>query len=139
MPEKWFNGYLYAIHRSEIGKYSCGTGRNLYAVGIDGDIYPCHRFVGNESYRLGNIFSGVKKRQAFLNKIGIDSKQREKCQNCWIKNLCIGMCPYTYFVALGEEITKLNTVCILNKAIYEDAIDLYLTLTEQQKEKVFAQ
>lgn len=131
-------GYLFLIHKSVMSQFNCGTGRNMYAVDINGDLYPCQRFVGKQEYKLGDIYNGASGRKDFLDKIEVNSKFRKKCSKCWIKNLCLGKCPYTALVATGKVYEQSDIVCTLEKALYENAICFYSQLSEKEKKLIFA-
>lgn len=130
-------GYLFLIHKSAMAEFNCGTGRNMYAVDINGNLYPCQRFVGNTEYTLGNIYNGVSGRKEFLNKININSHYRKKCNKCWIRNLCLGQCVHTALVKTGKVYEQSEIVCTLEKALYEDAICFYSQLQESEKAIIF--
>lgn len=70
----------------------CGAGHEYYAVAANGDLYPCHQFVGRERYNLGNVFEGVKNKE--LPKYFRESHvlNKEKCQDCWARFFCSGGC-----------------------------------------------
>jgi uncharacterized protein len=72
----------------------CGVGRNTNAVDVDGNIYPCHRFVGMENYILGNIDSGLddeKMTRFYTNLLRV---RTGKCWSCWVRHYCMGLCPW---------------------------------------------
>lgn len=71
---------------------SCGSGVEYFAVTPDGELYPCHQFVGQEEYVMGNIYDGVtnKALQAEFDKNTVYHK--EKCTDCWAKFYCSGGC-----------------------------------------------
>lgn len=70
----------------------CGAGHEYVAVTPDGDIYPCHQFVGNEEFIMGNVFEGLKgdKIQAEFKNGHIYNKP--KCMDCWARFYCSGGC-----------------------------------------------
>ncbi|MNP35492.1 hypothetical protein D3C76_1288270 [compost metagenome] len=107
----------------------------MYAIDINGDVYPCHRFVSNKEYILGNVYTSVRRRGAFLEEINVDN--HKKCDNCWARNLCIGGCPNENLTSTGSvgEMTENN--CELTRNIYEKLIKVYLRLTNEEKERLF--
>ncbi|HQG25262.1 MAG TPA: SPASM domain-containing protein [Syntrophorhabdus sp.] len=71
--------------------YYCGAGRTYFALAQDGGFYPCHRFVGMESYRMGTIESGVDLTlQKKILSLTVDN--RPVCKDCWARYLCGGGC-----------------------------------------------
>ncbi|MDD6691107.1 MAG: thioether cross-link-forming SCIFF peptide maturase [Lachnospiraceae bacterium] len=80
----------------------CGSGTEYMAVTAWGDLYPCHQFVGDENYKLGNIWDGVtntKLRDEF--KL-CNVYARPDCQNCWAKLYCAGGCAANALHATGD-------------------------------------
>jgi uncharacterized protein len=69
----------------------CGAGRTYFAVSQDGSFYPCHRFVGMKSYRMGDIDNGIdlSLQKKILN-LTVD--KRPVCKECWARYLCGGGC-----------------------------------------------
>jgi uncharacterized protein len=127
---------LQKIHYGSIRFLVCGVGRNAYAIDINGDIYPCHRFVSNKEFKLGDIFNGVKNRNSFINKVLV--LNHRQCNNCWAKNLCLGSCPHENLMATGSIQQSSDQNCNLIKSMYEEAIKVYLNLTEEEKREIFS-
>ena len=63
----------------------CGSGTEYMAVTPWGDLYPCHQFVGEERYRLGDIWQGVTNRDAQAEFAACNVYSREECRNCWAR------------------------------------------------------
>jgi len=72
-------------------RYFCGAGRGLICLTAAGDLYPCHRFAGQEAFRLGSLKEGLDhdKRQPYR-KLHVDA--RSGCRECWARHLCGGGC-----------------------------------------------
>lgn len=72
-------------------RYFCGAGRGLICLTAEGDIYPCHRFAGQEVFRLGSLKEGLDhdKRQPYR-RLHVDA--RPGCRECWARHLCGGGC-----------------------------------------------
>jgi uncharacterized protein len=75
-------------------RVSCGAGRTFVGVGPGGALYPCFRFVGIESYRLGGLPEGLDSQaaSAFERGAGRTYEQRIPCSRCWAGPLCGGPC-----------------------------------------------
>lgn len=70
----------------------CGAGHEYFAVTPEGDLYPCHQFVGRDEYRLGNVFTGAEKdelRQEFRRAHALN---KSECRECWARFYCSGGC-----------------------------------------------
>ena len=92
----------------------CGSGTEYMAVTPWGDLYPCHQFVGDESYRLGDIYVGVtnKEKQAEFASCNVYAKP--DCADCWAKLYCSGGCSANAYHATGSV-----------KGIYENGCKLF--------------
>ena len=73
---------------------TCGIGRNTNAVDSDGNIFPCHRYVGMDKYILGNVFDGLNYEKTMGRYQEYNNNAIEMCSKCWAKNLCGGGCPW---------------------------------------------
>ena len=116
--------------------YSCGAARAGVAVDIHGDIYPCHRFVSLKNYVLGNIREGLIKQRDFLKAMNVN-EGHEKCKDCWLKNMCMGDCPYNNYELTGSVSTTDQKICDINIATFKKMIEVYLKLQEEQKKELF--
>ena len=97
-------------------------GNEYCAVTPDGDVYPCHQFVGQEEWRMGDIFSGeidmeMKRRFAASNVYG-----KEECRNCWAKFYCSGGCNANNHTYAGDITRPYHLACELEKKRVECAI-----------------
>ena len=70
----------------------CGAGCEYVAITPDGDIYPCHQFVGREEYRMGNVRSGDFDMDISGKFAELNIYTREDCRNCWARFYCSGGC-----------------------------------------------
>ena len=102
----------------------CGAGCEYVAITPDGDIYPCHQFVGKDEYRMGNVFDG----SFDMNISGTFAEQniytRPACRECWARFYCSGGCSASNLLVNGD-ITKSNEVaCEMERKRLECAIAL---------------
>lgn len=80
----------------------CGSGTEYLAVTPWGDLYPCHQFVGDEAYRMGNVWDGVTNtalREKFRE---CNAYSRRECADCWAKLYCSGGCAANAYHASGD-------------------------------------
>ena len=70
----------------------CGAGHEYAAVTPEGDIYPCHQFVGQEEFRVGNVFYGIDAEDIRKKFKSSNITSRDECRNCWAKYYCSGGC-----------------------------------------------
>lgn len=92
----------------------CGSGTEYMAVTPWGDLYPCHQFVGDEKYRLGDIWAGVINRSAQKEFADCNVYARPECHDCWAKLYCSGGCAANAYHATGSV-----------KGIYRPGCDLF--------------
>lgn len=70
----------------------CGSGTEYLAVTPNGDLYPCHQFAGIEEFRLGNVFTGIERRDIMETFGKVNVYTKKNCRNCWAKFYCSGGC-----------------------------------------------
>ena len=80
----------------------CGSGTEYMAVTPWGDLYPCHQFVGDEKFCLGNIWDGVKNTEIQEEFAGCNVYAREECRDCWARLYCSGGCAANAYHATGS-------------------------------------
>jgi uncharacterized protein len=83
----------------------CGAGHEYLAVVPNGDIYPCHQFVGRDGYVIGNVYSGLKNMKMMKDFRENHVLNKEECVGCWAKFFCSGGC-HANNEAFGGDITK---------------------------------
>lgn len=116
----------------------CGVGSEYCAVTPDGDIYPCHQFVGEEQFIMGNVFNDpplnrpVELEEA-LNELILPNKQ--ECKACWAQYFCSGGCPANAFHASGELDGLYEKGCQLQKKRLEAALWIQAKLREKREEE----
>ena len=109
----------------------CGAGHEYVAITPDGDIYPCHQFVGNEDFLLGNISDGK-----IDEKISADFKEahiynKPICDKCWAKFYCSGGCQANNFNFNGDVHVPYEIGCKMQKKRIECAIALKSKIMEE--------
>ena len=80
----------------------CGSGTEYMAVTPWGDLYPCHQFVGEEAFKLGNVWDGVTNHQAQDMFAACNVYTRPECADCWAKLYCSGGCAANAYHATGS-------------------------------------
>ncbi len=102
----------------------CGSGTEYMAVTPWGDLYPCHQFVGEEKYKLGNVFDGVDNLEAQEEFASCNVYAREECKDCWASLYCSGGCAANAFHSTGSVKGVYKAGCELFKKRMECAIML---------------
>jgi uncharacterized protein len=100
----------------------CGSGTEYMAVTPWGDLYPCHQFVGEDEYCLGNIWDGVKNTEKQEEFRSCNAYARPDCNDCWAKLYCSGGCAANAFHATGSVTGIYEYGCELFRKRMECAI-----------------
>ena len=79
----------------------CGSGTEYMAVTPWGDLYPCHQFVGEEAFKLGDVFHGVTNPSVQQEFASCNVYSRPECADCWAKLYCSGGCAANAYHATG--------------------------------------
>ncbi len=80
----------------------CGSGTEYMAVTPWGDLYPCHQFVGEEKFKLGNVWDGVTNDAVRDEFAACNVYSRPECRDCWAKLYCSGGCAANAYHATGS-------------------------------------
>ena len=102
----------------------CGSGTEYMAVTPWGDLYPCHQFVGEEAFRLGDVWHGVTNTAVQEEFAGCNVYAREECRDCWARLYCSGGCAANAYHATGSVRGVYRYGCELFKKRMECAIYL---------------
>jgi uncharacterized protein len=100
----------------------CGAGHEYFAVTPEGDLYPCHQFVGREKFLLGNVFDGVKNTELPDQFRQSHVLSKEECRECWARYYCGGGCHANAELFNGNIDTPYHIGCELQKKRLECAI-----------------
>ena len=111
----------------------CGSGTEYVAVTPTGELYPCHQFVGEEQYKLGDIWQGINNeaiRKEFRN---CNVYSRPECRECWARLYCSGGCAANAYHATGSIEGIYRQGCDLFKKRIECAIMLQIAEKENNE------
>ncbi len=100
----------------------CGSGTEYMAVTPSGELYPCHQFVGDEKFRLGDIWNGVENKEIQDEFMACNVYARKECQDCWARLYCSGGCAANAYHATGDIKGVYAQGCTLFKKRMECAI-----------------
>ncbi len=100
----------------------CGSGTEYMAVTPWGDLYPCHQFVGEETFKLGDIWKGVDNTKIQDDFMACNVYAREECRSCWARLYCSGGCAANAYHATGSVRGVYEAGCKLFRKRMECAI-----------------
>ena len=100
----------------------CGSGTEYMAVTPWGDLYPCHQFVGEEKYKLGNIWDGVTNTDIQNEFAACNVYAHPECRDCWARLYCSGGCAANAHHATGSVTGVYEDGCKLFRKRMECAI-----------------
>ena len=100
----------------------CGSGTEYMAVTPWGDLYPCHQFVGEEKFKLGDIWNGVSNTAIQDEFCACNVYARPECRNCWARLYCSGGCAANAYHSTGSVTGVYKYGCELFKKRMECAI-----------------
>lgn len=100
----------------------CGVGLEYLAITPNGDIYPCHQFVGEEEFKLGNVDTGITRTDLQEQFKKNHLYEKEECENCFAKFYCSGGCAANAYHAHGDVTGIYELGCEMQRHRVENAI-----------------
>lgn len=113
----------------------CSSGNEYVAVTPDGDIYPCHQFVGVEKYRMGNIAEGKINSDIRNEFAAANIYSKDDCKNCWAKFYCSGGCNANNYTYNGDIHSPYKISCELEKKRLECAIMIKAAIAAEEQQE----
>lgn len=110
----------------------CGSGTEYLAVTPWGDLYPCHQFVGQEEFLLGNVFEGIKRTEICDDFKMCNVYAKEKCQKCFAKYYCSGGCAANSYKFHGSITDAYDIGCEMQRKRIECAIMIKAALADEE-------
>lgn len=102
----------------------CGCGNEYVAITPDGDIYPCHQFVGIEDFKMGNLDEGTFNEEMKSYFAGSHVYSKPECKKCWAKFYCSGGCNANNYIYEGDIHNAHKLSCEIQKKRLECSIML---------------
>jgi uncharacterized protein len=123
---------LIDLDRGRRRHYGCGVGKNLVAIDVMGDIYPCHRFVGSTDLCLGSVKAPTVTPRAPYWNACVDALR--DCRGCWARYLCGGGCLYDNKAHTGDMHVPDRSYCAETQALFEELVYVYCELNDHDRE-----
>jgi len=80
----------------------CGVGTEYLAVTPSGELYPCHQFIGESVFLMGDVWKGVTSKSLHSKFAVCSIHSRQECQDCWARYYCSGGCAANSYFASGS-------------------------------------
>lgn len=109
----------------------CGVGTEYLAVTPSGDLYPCHQFVGDKKFLVGNVDDGITHPEVIEQFENCNVYSHEKCEDCFAKLYCSGGCAANAYHTTGSVNGTYDFGCELHKKRIECAIMLKVAEAEE--------
>jgi uncharacterized protein len=116
----------------------CGAGHEYLAVVPNGDIYPCHQFVGRDGYVIGNVFEGLKNMKMMREFRENHVFTKPTCVDCWARFFCSGGCHANNEMYAGDIHKPFDITCEIQKKRIECAL-MIQAYNKMKKPKVMEQ
>ena len=110
----------------------CGSGTEYMAVTPSGDLYPCHQFVGETDYKLGDVWNGVTANAVREQFRACNAYARPECADCWARLYCSGGCAANAYHATGSVLGIYKAGCELFRKRMECAIMIQAARATEQ-------
>jgi uncharacterized protein len=103
----------------------CGAGNEYVAVTPEGDIYPCHQFVGREGFLMGSVLDGSFNREIQQKFAANHVLSKPACKSCWARFFCSGGCAANAHAFHGDISSPYDLECQMERKRLECAMALY--------------
>ena len=111
----------------------CGSGTEYLAVTPWGDFYPCHQFVGDEDFLMGNVEEGIVKPEIADEFRGCSVYSKDKCRNCFARFYCSGGCMANAYKFQGSLHDAYDIGCEMERKRVECAIMIKAALADEER------
>ncbi len=110
----------------------CGSGTEYLAVTPWGDLYPCHQFVGEEDFVLGNVFDGIHRKEICDRFRVCNVYTKKKCRDCFARFYCSGGCPANSYKFHGTIDDAYDLSCEMERKRVECAIMMKAAMAQEE-------
>lgn len=110
----------------------CGAGAEYLAVTPEGDLYPCHQFVGNEDFKIGSVLDASLDKSLYYQFSEAHVYNKEKCKACWAKFYCSGGCHANAYNFNQDINIPYDIGCEMEKKRIESALMIQAKLNGEE-------
>ncbi len=111
----------------------CGSGTEYLAVTPWGDLYPCHQFVGEDEFKVGDVFKGIERQDTCSKFRECNVYTKEKCKKCFARFYCSGGCAANAWKFHGDINEAYDLSCEMERKRVETAIMIKAALAEERE------
>lgn len=127
---------LSCLHKGEVKSVTCSAGQRSCAIDIHGNVFPCHRFVGNSRFNLGNVIDKTLKLDSYIEEMQV---RDDKCNDCICYSVCGGGCMHDNFLTHGNIRTPYEFACTIMRNNFQKALEIYVGMTKEDKMNLFGE
>jgi uncharacterized protein len=113
----------------------CGAGTEYVAISPEGDIYPCHQFVGEAEFKLGNLHDDNFNNRLYDLFSTLNVQNKKDCVDCWAKYYCSGGCHANAWHINGNLLKPYALACVFERKRIENAIGIQAVLAKKNNYK----
>jgi radical SAM additional 4Fe4S-binding domain len=116
-----------------ISWYPCNAGGSALGVAPNGDLYPCHHFLEESSFKMGNVFNGIptlEDRRTYFRRVD----QRQPCSSCWARHMCGGECYHRANTAGAGYLGTMSEVCRGRKRLIAMVLEIFVEIAQKRPE-----
>lgn len=123
----------FLFKQQKLEPFSCLVGKATMAIAVNGDLYPCHSFVGNKNFKLGNIKEGITNKQLKSTFENYSSETQEGCCECPIKYYCSKRC-LADSLWFNNDLNKINPLrCEIEKEFFKAGAYIYSEIMNNEE------
>ena len=127
---RWFNFFHFMVDLAggpclKKRVSGCGAGAEYVAVSPDGDIFPCHQFVGEAEWKMGSVLSGEFNTGMQQDFLSCNILTKPECRACWAKYFCSGGCAANAWKYNGDIRKPYRATCEFEKKRTECALGIF--------------
>ncbi|NJE46172.1 radical SAM protein [Thermococcus sp. GR7] len=130
-----FKQIIQDVYRGRVSSFHCGAGKGSVAIDVNGNIYPCHRFVSMKNFELSHIenFEWEHLKRFELQKYNFFN--HEPCKSCWLKLYCHDFCFYENTIYTGRGFIPPALKCYYSRESFKIGLWLYSRLWDEYEEE----